>query len=703
MPCGRCVKRGDAASCTREWPGEYDPKKHRIYPRPEGAASSPSTPSHQESQFVDRQAYPSPILGKATPSTQAIQPGYAPADYRGPSFAHPQETAPRAPDDIENAASVLEFLAWGRSKLSDYDMKALELLKEPHNSNRNTGSIPDWELSHGFGGTGAAQMSFLQLLLPSRKQIFQLVDYHTKSILWYHSSYHGPAFDRELHDVCQAAGGLQIGDMDLRWAALLFAIMAGSMTCASEQMTATWGFRKAERAKLTRQWYKASVTCLHLAEFMSRHHIYSVEAIATLTMSAHILGFSNDQAVLLGSALKIAQSLGLQRLGPELDDTASMNGEPPVGQIRDKIISREVGRRVWSQLCIQDWFSIPFSEMYSIKALHVSTTAPRNYDDETMLPLPQSVPTDVSYSNYLFEVAILMPQVHDAIASSNTLYTKYEQVIEYDGKMRALATEGMPKYFSNWENIEAHWPPFIPWARRSLTICFAHKIIMIHRAFLGRSFTNPAFAFTRRTCMAASKTILKEAKQAYDDEGPLLWIDQAFMVAAGITLSLDVFHRQEHEPEFNEHRKLVEHAIGMLAKFDGSMIATRGIRLLTSLLSEQARLSTKQALNGPRKRDRAEEEEVIDGKRQKFDVPKFVETFYGGGDSFTQALRTMPTGGGVDTGASAAEPDKAPIASSKENAPPTDLMYETFAELFPPQTGMSNAFLFEDLLNFDVF
>ena len=27
----------------------------------------------------------------------------------------------------------------------------------------------------------------------------------------------------------------------------------------------------------------------------------------------------------------------------------------------------------------------------------------------------------------------------------------------------------------------------------------------------------------------------------------------------------------------------------------------------------------------------------------------------------------------------------------------------TFAELFPPQTGMSNAFLFEDLLNFDVF
>ena len=605
--------------------------------------------------------------------------------------------------DIENAASVLEFLAWGRSKLSDYDVKALELLKEPHNSTRDSAGAPDWELSHGFGGTGAAQMSFLQLLLPSRKQIFQLVEYHCRSILWYHSSFHGPAFYRELQQVHQAAGGVQIRDMDLRWAGLLFAIMSGSMTCASDNVAVTWGFRKAERAKLTRQWYKAAVTCLHLADFMSRHHIYSVEAIATLTMSAHILGFSNDQAVLLGSALKIAQSLGLQRLGPELDDTASLNGEPPGEKAYEKIVSREIGRRLWSQLCIQDWFSIPFSEMYSIKALHVSTTPPRNYDDETMLPLPQSVPTDVSYGNYLFDIAALMPQVHDAIASSNTLYTKYEQVLEYDAKMRALATEGMPRYFSIRENIEVGWPAFIPWARRSLTICFAHKIIMIHRSFLGRSFTNPAFAFTRRTCMAASKTILKEAKQAYDDEGPLLWIDQAFMVAAGITLSLDMFHRQETEPEFDEHRKLVEHAIGMLAKFENSMIATRGIRLLTSLLSEQARLSTTQALNGPRKRNHPNEEEVIDGKRQKFDVPKFVETFYGGGDSFTTALRTMPTGGGVDTGASIAEPDKLPIAAGKENAQSTDLVYETFAELFPPQTGMSNAFLFEDLLNFDVF
>ena len=463
------------------------------------------------------------------------------------------------------------------------------------------------------------------------------------------------------------------------------------------------GLSQSGARKAYQTVYKAAVTCLHLAEFMSRHHIYSVQAIATLTMSAHLLGFSNDQAVLLGSALKIAQSLGLQRLGPELDDTANVNGQPPDERAYEKIISREVGRRLWSQLCIQDWFSIPFSEMYSIKALHVSTTPPRNYDDDTMLPLPQSVPTDVSYGNYLFEIASLMPQVHDAIASSNTLYTKYEQVLEYDAKMRALATDGMPKYFSIRENIEVGWPAFISWARRSLTICFAHKIIMIHRTFLGRSFTNPAFAFTRRTCIAASKTILKEAKQAYDDEGPLLWIDQAFMVAAGITLSLDVFHRQEEEPEYDEHRKLVEHAIGMLAKFDGSMIATRGIRLLTSLLAEQARLSTKQALNGPRKRGHPEEEEVIDDKRQKFDVPKFVETFYGGGDSFTQALRTMPTGGGVDTGATVAEPDKAPIATSKENAQPTDLVYETFAELFPPQTGMSNAFLFEDLLNFDVF
>jgi hypothetical protein len=97
------------------------------------------------------------------------------------------------------------------------------------------------------------------------------------------------------------------------------------------------------------------------------------------------------------------------------------------------------------------------------------------------------------------------------------------------------------------------------------------------------SFTNTAFSFTRRTCLAASKTILREAFAAQDEAGPVLWIDQAFSVAAGIILSLDVLHRPSREKEFEEHKQLVANTIHYLQKFGRSKIATRGVQLLTFL------------------------------------------------------------------------------------------------------------------------
>ncbi|EXJ91833.1 hypothetical protein A1O3_00383 [Capronia epimyces CBS 606.96] len=698
IPCSRCVKRGDGAKCSREWPqGGYDPKVHRIYPRtstkPESSPSATDA-SPAARTVPDSSVHPSLRQQASAPSGPKFQA--PPSTYSSNS---PPASATGLVTDVDNAATVLEFLTWGRTKLSDYDLKALELLKEPHNAGpaavpRDTG--PDWDVSNSLGGTGAAQVSFLQLLLPSRAQVFQLVEYHINSILWYHGCFHGPTFYEELKTVYKRPSGLQIRDMDLRWTALLFSVMAASMTCASEHLALSWGFKKTERAKLNRQWYKATVTCLNLADYMWRHHVYSVEAITVLTLSAHVLGFSNTQSTLLGAGLKIAQGLGLQRLGP--DNEFSNTSGPLTPAQRDKVIKRETGRRLWSQLCIQDWFSIPFSEMYSVQKMHFTSLRPMTCDELTMEPLPDDVPSMVGFPNLLFDIASLMPQMHDAIISSNTLYTKYEQVLDYDAKMRALATEGCAPYFSMREAIQPNWPTYVPWARRSLTICIAHKIIMIHRAFLGRSFTEPAFDFTRRTCMAAAKTILKEARQAYDEEGPMLWIDQAFMVAAGITLALDIFHRQGNEPEYDEHRKLVENTISMLGKFENSMIALRGIRLLSSLLAEQARLSADQTLENYRKRTHGMAEHG-QPKRQKFNVPKFVESFVGN-DSFTHSLRSANRGG--EASMDVREPSEARTPAAQDSAFTMDLGYETFEQLFPPHTGISNNFLFEDLLNFDI-
>ncbi|KAF9632866.1 CMP/dCMP deaminase zinc-binding protein [Lasiodiplodia theobromae] len=243
-----------------------------------------------------------------------------------------------------------------------------------------------------------------------------------------------------------------------------------------------------------------------------------------------------------------------------------------------------------------------------------------------------------------------MPQLQDGIASSNTLYTKYEQVLKYDRQMRELATKHRPVFLSSGQ-IDPAWPRWVPWARQSLTISSSHKIIMIHRQFLGLSFTNSLFSFTRRTCIAAAKTILKEQRQMGDPDAPHLWIHDAFNVAACIILCLDLFYRDPSDLEFIEHCQMVKEALDVLRNTEGSMIAQRGVRLISLLLAEQR----KAPRDDSGKSNKRKASEIVSTgratKQRRFDMDAFVKTFYGGtqeptglspGPESTTSVETTP-------------------------------------------------------------
>ena len=103
---------------------------------------------------------------------------------------------------------------------------------------------------------------------------------------------------------------------------------------------------------------------------------------------------------------------------------------------------------------------------------------------------------------------------------------------------------------------------------------------MIHRKFLSMSFHDNRFSFTRKTCLAAAKTIINEVKEV-PEESPILWTMQAFSVAAAVSilcteaklllilfkiiLSLDNFNRRQSAREHAEHRQLVTQAIEFLS------------------------------------------------------------------------------------------------------------------------------------------
>lgn len=178
------------------------------------------------------------------------------------------------------------------------------------------------------------------------------------------------------------------------------------------------------------------------------------------------------------------------------------------------------------QMCIQDWFSIPSSDMYSINKQHFTTSRPRRIDDQNMVLAGDQVPVATDSGNLLYDIASLMADFHDSVIVLSDPAAKYDQVLKYDSRMRALCTQSKPQVFSA-ESTEASGLQWVRWARGVAIIVQAHKIIMIHRSFLCKSFTDPRYTYTRWASVAASKTILREAEIATAGvEKPAFWHDQ---------------------------------------------------------------------------------------------------------------------------------------------------------------------------------
>ncbi|KAM0322269.1 hypothetical protein ACHAQA_009558 [Verticillium albo-atrum] len=714
VPCTNCVRRGEQDVCgLDDTPSPAQSAVRRPSTATSSHAAAPSVHSELESlrrkvaeleNDARRDASADVRMRRPSPVDEvALAAQQVPVDPRlqlecdgdnvnvddGDGDADGDaDTDVNADPVIKDAASILEFLAWGRRKDPDYRSV---VSPEATLSNKGPpGDLGDASLHHACDGASDSfdpfddcpQPGVLQLLLPSPRQVWQLVDYHDECLLWYHGSYFSPTFRAQLEAFySRHSGRIDSSGVNLQWVALLFSITAATLACAPPVRARAWGFRAPEeRETLSKRWFQAVITCLNRANYTANLSILSCQAIATSTIAAH----------LSASATRRASISPPPSVSPNAAGTT---------------VEKEIGRRVWCQLCSQDWFSIPFSESYLVNPAYSTSEPPSNAHDHDLIPLPLHVPTQTSYSRFLREVAAIMPRLQDGLVACNTAYTRYEQVLTWDARLRTLATADRPDFLSNAAPVDPSWPPWTPWARRALAISSSHKIIMIHRSFLSDSFTNPAFAFTRRTCLAASKTIIKEYKCAVVENGPVLWIHQAFSVAAAIILILDVLHRGPAQREWAEHRALAENVVSILASCQNSMIASRGVSLLSALLAEvnkAAATGGRVASAQPRKRARDGSllPLTAEGRSKKFDVTCFVKTFCE--DKSAAAARASPP---QTPSPSDDPPPGYDDGNGQQQQDAIDFAQADFNLSFPP-AGLDGANGFENLLylaNHDCF
>jgi hypothetical protein len=114
---------------------------------------------------------------------------------------------------------------------------------------------------------------------------------------------------------------------------------------------------------------------------------------------------------------------------------------------------------------------------------------------------------------------------------------------------------------------------------------------MIHRPFLLKSFQSPLYLFTRRTCVSAATTILREHELADQDDQCLpLWVHSAFAVTAVVVLCLNMTYADgnvvQSSSDLEAQRHLIQKARDRLARQKADSLARRGMYLIDILLNE---------------------------------------------------------------------------------------------------------------------
>lgn len=157
--------------------------------------------------------------------------------------------------------------------------------------------------------------------------------------------------------------------------------------------------------------YNQSIQSLHEANFMAKHTLFSVQTICVLLQVAYNLDQGDLFSVLLSAAIKISQSLGLNRLGPDREAFYCPEGTT----LAQYLIEREVKKRNWWFLVRQDWLQIPFQNTFVIHANQFNSPVPHNCfeDEERMIQdgnvvvQPSTTYTQNSYSNEIHKGSLI--------------------------------------------------------------------------------------------------------------------------------------------------------------------------------------------------------------------------------------------------------------------------------------------------------
>lgn len=298
--------------------------------------------------------------------------------------------------------------------------------------------------------------------LPDKSTVTTLVDVYFETFEKTHSLFHEATFKEALQAFWDHPDSAQPG-----WIASLFLMLALShhaTSTFSSESSAPGPFAQVEL------YLESAQAALHLAAFMLKPTLENLQALCIVAIGKAFdvitLDDSDTLYIFTGFILRYAYTLGMHR------DPQYASGMPPA--------EAQARRKIWTTILFLDLrISIESGMPLLIRSSDYDTMPPQDTFGTLVFNKepPSNEMTPTAYQYRLAQSSKVVSDIVSVINSPNP-DLKYEKVLEYDGKLRAILRE-FPALKVDWNiNSSAHL-----FQRCALSI-FIHRVLLaLHQPY----------------------------------------------------------------------------------------------------------------------------------------------------------------------------------------------------------------------------
>ncbi|KAL0569118.1 hypothetical protein V5O48_012854 [Marasmius crinis-equi] len=422
-------------------------------------------------------------------------------------------------------------------------------------------------------------------ILPDESRSRDLIQFYFDRIAWYTKIFHYPSFMVEANEVlrhislfrsCSSgndkSGESALSHISLPFLSTLFMVICLGLHLIEPEICQRLSIGNQEAATLSKKLYSAAQACLWVDNFESNHSLESVQCLILMGVYQQNLDDADSQWALLGSAIKIAQNLGLSRLGSESENRIYSHPWK-------SIVRRETARRVWWNLIFNDWsHAVTHNSAYSIHPSQNFTGPPANINDADLVEGRELQPNSQQYTEMTFSLTrFRFVEVYREIVDNNNLNTMYALypelgsanargysfVLETDARLAAML-DRIPSQFQHTESsIRQH-----PIKQETMGVQEMETLLALimgetrrmrlHRPYLYRGYNDRKYARSTEQCINSARAILHYLKSTPEQSAIFLkwWLVMFYGFGAAVVLFIDLCHLRSENPSAVESRRV---------------------------------------------------------------------------------------------------------------------------------------------------